>query len=112
MARIEQVLAGEATWGEYGLDILGHAGLGAAYTWAISTAATVALGWGGGPAVVAGSVAAPFGGLVREVVQGIKSGKLHPLDRALDVAHHLLGIPIGLGLWLVTTWAISALGWR
>jgi len=112
VTRIEEAIEDPKLWPAYGLDVLGHAGLGAAYTWATSTAATVALGWGGGPAVVAGSIAAPFGGLVREVVQGIKSGKLHPLDRALDVAHHLLGIPIGLGLWLVTTWAISALGWR
>ena len=98
MTRIEEAIEDPKLWPAYGLDVLGHAGLGAAYTWATSTAATVALGWGGGPAVVAGSIAAPFGGLVREVVQGIKSGKLHPYDRALDTLHHGLGVLVAWGI--------------
>lgn len=86
MARIEQVWAGEKSWGQYSLDVLGHAGLGAVYSlpfivlgiwWEIGTS----LFWFG---VI---WAALTGGIVRETLQYLKSDKLH-----------LLGPPIAYGL--------------
>ena len=95
MARIGQVLAGEATWGAWWLDQLGHTGLGAA--WAVfPTAASI--WWEIGEPIVVSSAAALLGGIGREIYQGVKSGKLHPLDRALDAVFHLPGAPIAYGL--------------
>lgn len=105
MARIDQVLSGEKTWGQYALDVLGHAGLGVAYslpvifwTWPR---------WGTVVAIVAGLAVALLGGAIREFVQYKKSGKLHLFDRVLDVAHHALGVPIALVLAAV---ALASLG--
>jgi hypothetical protein len=97
MARIDEVLAGEATWGKYALDVLGHTGLGAAYTLA-GALPTLLLGGGLGLAAGIGSGLSLAGGAVREILQASKTGKLHLFDRVLDTLHHLLGVPLGLGL--------------
>ncbi len=97
MARIEQVLAGEKSWWKYALDVLGHAGLGAAFS-VLPIAAVVWFGWPFGLAIAVGLPFALGGGALREFLQWRKSGKLHLLDRVLDVAHHVLGPPIAWGL--------------
>jgi len=103
MARIEQVLAGEESWGKYWLDVLGHFGLGTAYALPIigiclflfppEWPLIYTLGFGAGASL--------FGGTLREIVQFWKSGKLHLLDRALDALQHLLGAPAALGIALL-----------
>ena len=98
MARIDQVLAGEKSWGKYALDVLGHAGLGAAYSLPIVAFVVLRLDWDLVQAIWAGLVFALFGGIVREIVQYVGSGKLHIEDRVLDVLHHVLGPPIAWGL--------------
>ena len=98
MARIDQVLAGEKSWGAYALDVLGHAALGTAYALPFVIVAFF-LGWGVGIQLAAGAVAALLGGVIREIVQHRKSHKLHLLDRALDAVHHLFGAPIALSLF-------------
>jgi hypothetical protein len=97
MARIDEVLTGEKTWSQYGLDVLGHAGLGAAYALPVA-----ALGawrdWQLAIVAVAALAFALGGGALREWIQARSTGKLHLLDRALDTAHHALGVPIAMGL--------------
>lgn len=101
MARIEKVLAGEATWGEWWLDQLGHAGLGAAWAAPVSVAGAW-LGWCWELTLAIAAVTALFGGVLREVAQYAKSGKLHFWDRFWDSVFHLPGAPIVVGLaWLV-----------
>jgi hypothetical protein len=101
MARIEAVLAGEKSWGQYALDVLGHAGLGTAYALPFEAAAILWFGWAVPVALGLGAAAALVGGVLREIVQAVKSGKLHALDRALDALHHLLGGPIALLIVLI-----------
>ena len=98
MARIDQVLAGEKAWLQYSLDVLGHAGLGAAYSLPIVAFVVLRLDWGFVRAMEVGLVFALFGGVVREIAQYAGSGKLHIEDRVLDVFHHVLGPPIAWGL--------------
>ena len=94
MARIEQVLAGEKSWGAYVGDIAGHLGLGAA--WSIVPIAVVvfAFDFGFGLSMAVGQPCALAGGTWRECRQYRKTGKLHLLDRSLDVLHHVLGPPV------------------
>ncbi len=100
MARIDQVLSGEKSWGKYALDVLGHAGLGTAYALPVAALA-VFFSWGAAVAIVGGSIVALIGGAIREVIQYKKSGKLHLLDRVLDALHHVLGGPIAFGIMLL-----------
>lgn len=108
MARIEQVLAGEKTWGAYALDVLGHLGLGAAYSLPVIAAGVFWLQLGAWRSLAAGLIVALFGGAVRELVQGLKSGKWHPADRILDTLHHALGPPVSLGLVYLAAWLIAS----
>jgi len=102
VARIEKVLSGEVSGWRYALDVLGHAGLGAAYSLPAMVPG-VLLDW---PAWLTWSLAellALTGGALRELVQFLKSDKpvadkLHLRDRLLDTLHHALGPPISLGL--------------
>lgn len=96
MARIDQVLSGEKSWGKYALDVFGHLGLGTAYALPFVAASLWLLHWAAPVALGLGAAAALFGGVVREVVQAAKTGKLHALDRALDALQHLLGAPVAL----------------
>ncbi len=103
MARIDQVLAGEKTWGAWWLDQLGHAGLGAAWSIPFIGAGLIWLGWGFWFSWGIGLVPALIGGAVRDFYfQWKKSGfdpdKLHPLDRSLDTAFHAFGPPIAWSL--------------
>lgn len=94
MARIEDVLAGKKSWWSYGLDILGHAGIGAGAS-VLPIAAMIFWGDAGfGATQAVGQPIAVGAGALREFFQFKKSGKLHPLDRSLDIAHHVLGPPI------------------
>jgi len=97
VARIDQVLAGEKSWGKYALDVLGHAaiGLGASLPAVIPG---VLLGWPAWLTLLLGELLALTAGALRERAQYKKSGKLHLLDRVLDTAHHVLGPPIAFGL--------------
>ena len=97
MARIDEVLAGDATWGSYALDVVGHVALGMAYALPLEVLA-LKLGWGAGWALLLGELIAVLGGTLRELAQGLRSRKWHLLDRVLDVLHHVLGPPIALGL--------------
>jgi len=101
MARIDEVLAGEASWGAWWLDFAGHAGLGAAYALPFQAGALLWLDWSIPTALGIGLGAALFGGVIREVVQCVKSGKLHPLDRSIDALTHLVGAPVALGIVLI-----------
>ncbi len=104
MARIEKVLAGEATWGAYALDVAGHTALGLLYALPFEVL-VLWFGWGIDWALGLGAVAALTGGVIREVLQYLKNRKLHLLDRSLDAAHHLLGSPIALVLaYLIVRW--------
>jgi hypothetical protein len=107
MARIEQVLAGEKSWGAYALDVLGHFGLGVA--WSIGPIATVvfAADFGFGLAMAVGQPCALAGGTWREWRQYRKTGKLHLLDRVLDVLHHVLGPPVAWAIVIGIRAAIS-----
>ena len=98
MARIDQVLSGEKSWGKYSLDILGHAGLGAAYSLCAFIPTLIGLDVTPGFTFAAAYSCAILGAVIREAIQYGDSGKLHLLDRSLDVAHHLLGPPIAYGL--------------
>lgn len=98
MARIDEVISGEKSVWKYALDVLGHAGLGAAYSLPFIAWGVLASTWGFGFSMVAGIPIAFLGGLLRENYQFKKSGKLHLLDRVLDSAHHVLGPPIAWGL--------------
>ncbi len=95
MARIEQILAGEKSWGDYSIDVLGHTALGLAYSLPVVWLNWF-LGWGWGRGFWLGATAALIGGGVREWLQFRKSGKLHALDRSLDIAHHSLGVPLAI----------------
>ncbi len=107
MARIDQVLAGEKSWGKYALDVLGHTGLGAAYSVLPIAAMVFLLDAGFGLAMAVGQPCALAGGAAREVLQFQKSGKLHLADRLLDVAHHALGPPVAWGIVLLIRLAIG-----
>jgi hypothetical protein len=91
MARIDEVRAGEATWGEWWLDQLGHAGLGAIYSSVGTALGLFVIGWGPWASLGLGLSFALFGGVVREIVQLAKSGKLHFEDRLYDALFHLPG---------------------
>jgi len=100
MARLDEVLAGEKSWGQYSVDVLGHVALGTAYALPVIASGIV---WLDDPVPVVlglGAVAALFGGVIREMVQAVKTGKLHLLDRSLDALQHLLGAPVALGIVL------------
>ncbi len=97
MTRIDDVLAGDKSWGKYSLDVLGHVGLGTAYALPFVALATY-FNLSNWIALSIGAAVALFGGALREVVQYRKSGKLHLLDRVLDAAQHPLGAPVALGL--------------
>jgi len=92
VARIDKVRAGEATWGEWWLDQLGHIGLGAIYSSVGTAIALFALGWGAWASLGLGLAFAAFGGALREIVQLAKSGKLHFEDRLYDFLFHLPGV--------------------
>lgn len=92
MARIDEVLRGEKPWWKFWLDVAGHAGLGCAYALPFMAAAIFWLSWGRLPAVALGLAVATVGGIAREAVQAVKSGKLHLFDRVLDVLGHPLGV--------------------
>jgi hypothetical protein len=98
MARIDEVLAGEKTWGQYALDMLGHAGLGAAYSLVAIVPAVLFADFGFLLCMAVGEPLALLGGALREWVQSTKAKHPHPLDRVLDVLHHILGPPIAYGL--------------
>lgn len=98
MARIDQVLAGQKTWGQYALDVAGHAGLGGAYSLGPILLGLLVLDAGPWRLLAAGELFALIGGVLREVLQWRSSGRLHLVDRLLDVAQHLVGPPIVLGL--------------
>jgi len=103
MARIDQVLSNEKSWGQYTVDIIGHAGLGAAFSIAPIAFVMLKLDWGFVDSMQIGVMFALFGGVVREVAQYAGSGKLHIEDRVLDVFHHVLGPPIAWILVQLTT---------
>ena len=102
MARIKKVLSGEEPVWKYAVDVVGHAGLGAA--WSVLPIAALVLGFdaGFGVAMAVGEPCALTGGAVREWLQWRKTGynpeKLHPEDRALDILHHALG---PLAAWVI-----------
>jgi hypothetical protein len=96
VTRIDDVLAGNKSWGKYALDVLGHTGLGAAYALP-TTALAVWLGAGVPLTLIIGCICALTGGVVREICQYMDTGKEHFLDRSLDALHHLLGAPVALG---------------
>ncbi len=99
MARIDQVLAGEKSWGAYAVDVIGHTGLGLAYSLPVVAIAN-ALNWSGSVLWFIGLAAALTGGFVREVTQFDKANyepaKLHLMDRTLDILHHALGVPLAV----------------
>jgi hypothetical protein len=101
MARIDKVLAGEASWGDWCLDQLGHVGLGTAYALPIEGAALFLLAWSIPATLISGAAIALFGGVLREIVQAAKTGKAHSLDRAVDALFHLPGAASALGILLL-----------
>jgi len=103
VARIEEVLAGEESWGKYWLDVLGHAGYGAGLALPIIGLCLFFLPSKCSPvyALAFGAGAALLGGVLREVYQFVKSKKLHLLDRILDALAFPLGAPIALGIALL-----------
>ena len=98
MARIDQVLAGEKSWGAWWLDQLGHTGYGAGLALPVEAAALLWFGWAGDTTIALGAGAAFLGGIGREIYQGIKSGKLHPADRTLDALFFIPGSVVAFGL--------------
>lgn len=102
MARIDEVLSGEKSWGKYALDVLGHTGLGVAYSLPFVAAGVVWLDWGFGLSMAVGEPVAVIGGALREWLQWRKADyepeKLNLLDRVLDTVHHVIGPPIAFGL--------------
>ena len=98
MARLDEVLAGTATWGRWALDQAGHVGLGTAYALPAEATILFLTSWGIPGALLAGSLTALAGGTAREIVDGIQTGKAHPLDRAVDALFHLPGAAIALAL--------------
>jgi hypothetical protein len=53
-----------------------------------------------GMALMWGLLFSGFGGVVREVVGFMRTGKPHPLDRVFDALFHLPGAAVALGiLW-------------
>jgi hypothetical protein len=101
MARLDKVLAGEASWADWTVDQIGHAGLGTAY--AIPPAVASAIGWISPCwAIAIGSALALFGGTLREFLQWKKAEfepeKMHPVDRVVDALFHIPGGPIAVGL--------------
>jgi hypothetical protein len=101
MARIDECMAGTASWWDWGLDQLGHAGLGAACAFPSTVLILAFTTWGVPMALIVGSAAALLGGVAREAVQAVKTEKAHPLDRAVDALFHLPGAPVALGLALL-----------
>jgi hypothetical protein len=101
MARIDEVLSGEKSWGAWCLDQLAHVGLGAAYALPIEGAALFLLDWSIPATLIAGAVIALFGGVLREIVHAAKTGKAHPLDRSVDALFHLPGAGVALGILLL-----------
>jgi hypothetical protein len=97
MARIEQVLAGEKSWGKYALDVFGHLGLGTLYALP-TTVAGVYLGAAAPLILSVGVIIALVGGVCREIAQYMGSRKAHFLDRSLDALHHILGAPVAFGI--------------
>lgn len=106
MARWDQVMSGEKTWGQYSLDVLGHAALGIAYSILPIAATVLWLDWGFMEAMMVGQPLALGFGALREWLQwrstGYEPEKLHPTDRILDTLHHILGPPIAFGLVKLT----------
>lgn len=100
MARIDQVLAGEATWGRWALDQIAHIGLGTAYALLPVGMVVLDTSWSIPAALFLGFAAAGMGGIVREVVQTVATGKPHLLDRSLDALFHLPGGALALGIIL------------
>lgn len=102
MARIDQVLSGEKSWGAYLGDVAGHFGLGVAWSIFPIAAVVFAADAGFGISMAVGEPCAIAGGTWRERRQWKKTGhdpaKLHLLDRALDVLHHVLGPPAAWGI--------------
>jgi hypothetical protein len=98
MARIEECIAGTASWWRWALDQLGHAGLGTAYALPSTTLILTLTAWGIPVTMGVGAVAALSGGVIREVIHAAKTGKAHPLDRSVDALFHLLGAPLALGI--------------
>jgi hypothetical protein len=103
MARIDEVRVGEATWGEWWLDQLGHTGLGAIYSSVGTALGLFVFGWGPWASFGFGVGLALFGGVVREIYQLVKSGKLHAEDRFYDAIFHLPGIIVP-GVYLLVRW--------
>jgi len=108
MARIEQVLSGEKTWGQYSLDILGHVGLGTAYA-IVPVALYLFLNENACVlcAIVGGTLIALIGGMIREYIQFLKTGKDHFNDRFWDSIHHIIGGPTSVGLALLVKFIIN-----
>lgn len=98
MARIEDVISGKVSKWKYALDVLGHAGIGAGASVLPIAAAVFFLHVGFGISMAIGQPFAIGAGAFREWRQYKKTGKLHPLDRSLDIAHHVLGPPIAWGI--------------
>ena len=98
MTRIEEAVADPKLWPAYALDVLAHAGLGAAYALPPMAAGILWLSWPLPASLGAGFAAALLGGFLREVVQAVKTSKLHPFDRSLDVLHHGLGVLVAWGI--------------
>jgi len=107
MARIDQVLSGEKSWGKWWLDQLGHFGLGTAYALP-AVVLSVWLDWGTTIALISGGAGALTGGVIREVLQYHKSQQLHFLDRFLDTLFHIPGAPAALGIVLLIQWGINS----
>lgn len=103
MARIGEVLRGEATWGEWWLDQLGHIGLGAIYSSVGTALGLFVFGWGSWTSLGFGAGLALFGGVARELYQGLKTKKPHLDDRALDAVFHLPGVVVP-GVYLLVRW--------
>ena len=101
MARIEQVLAGEKTWGAWWLDQLGHTGLGAAYSLP-AFILSIVFGWPLWAQFALAAFTALFGGAIREMNQYEKTEKLHLRDRVLDTVFHLPGVAVSFGLVKLT----------
>jgi hypothetical protein len=108
VARIDKVRAGEATWSAWWLDQLGHAGLGAIYSTAWTALALyvlplIGINLGDWVILAIGAVLSLFGGILREVFQLAKSGKLHLEDRFYDAIFHIPGAIVP-AVWLLVRW--------
>lgn len=97
MARIDQVLSGEKSWGSWWLDQLGHLGLGTA--WA-TIPVVILYGFLDHLAAAfwVGSGAALSGGIGREIFQYLGNRKPNVRDRTLDALFHIPGGAVAVGL--------------